>query len=164
MKRCASVMARRRESSPDGRRLRAVRVVEAVAEGDHDAWLVAAEQQGEAVQCGVRVPRRQELAAARIGRALLQVQVGDREQPGGRPEQGAGRVEHQTLAGEMDRSGGHAVLRAVELQADEFELQGIERLRRIRLAEVADQEYLLARASRLVSLRVSKSISEIDET
>ena len=86
---------------------RAVGVVEAVAEGDHHAGLVAAEQQGEAVERGVGVPGRQQLAAAGVGGAFLQVQVGDREQAGGRPEQRAGRVEHQPLAGEVDGGGGH---------------------------------------------------------
>ena len=81
--------------------------MEAVAERDHQAGLVAAQQQGEAVERGVGVPGRQELAAACVGRAFLQVQVGDREQAGGRPEQGAGRIEHQALAGEVDGGGGH---------------------------------------------------------
>ena len=90
-----------------GQAARAVGVVEAVAEGDHHAGLVAAQQQREAVERGVGVPRRQELAAAGVGGALLQVQVGDREQAGGRPEQGAGGVEHQALAGEVDGGGGH---------------------------------------------------------
>ena len=71
--------------------VRAIGVVEAVAEGDHHAGLVAPEQQREAVERGAGVPRRQELAAARVGGAFLQVQVGDREQAGGRPVAGRRR-------------------------------------------------------------------------
>ncbi len=81
--------------------------MEAVAEGDHQAGLVAAQEDGEAVERGVGVPGRQELAAAGVGGAFLQVQVGDREQAGGGPVEGAGGVEHEALAGEVDGGGGH---------------------------------------------------------
>ena len=86
----------------------ALRIVEAVTEGDHQARLITAQQRGEAVERGMGVPGRQELAAAGVGGALLQVQVGDREQAGGGPVQGAGGVEHKAFAGEVDGSGGHA--------------------------------------------------------
>jgi hypothetical protein len=82
-------------------------MVEAVAESEDEAWLVAAEQQGEAIERGVRVPGRQELALAGIRGALFQMQIGDGEQAGGGPEQRSGRVQHQALAGEMNGGGDH---------------------------------------------------------
>ena len=97
-----------RESSPEGSRVEPVGIVEAVAQGDDDARMVPPEQRGEAVQRGVGVPGRQELAAAGVGGAFLQVQVGDGEQAAGRPEHRAGGVQHQPFTGEMDRGGDHA--------------------------------------------------------
>ena len=91
----------------DGEAVGAVAIVEAVAEGHHQAWLLAAEQQGEAIQRGVGVPRRQELAVAGVGGAFLQMEVRYRQQIGGRPVQRTGRIEHQPLSGEVDGSGGH---------------------------------------------------------
>ena len=53
----------------------AIVVVEAVAECQDDAGLIMAQQPGEAVERRVRVPRRQQLPAARVRRTFFQVQV-----------------------------------------------------------------------------------------
>ena len=69
----------------------ALGVVERVAERDDDARLIAAQQQGQAIERGVGVPGRQQHALARIGGAFLQVQVGDDERAGGGPDAGRRR-------------------------------------------------------------------------
>ncbi len=86
----------------------AARIVETVAERDHAARLPAAQRECEAVEGRFGVPGRDQPPALGAGRALLEMQIGDREQSGGRPEQQPGGIEQQTLAGEMQRGRDHA--------------------------------------------------------
>ena len=86
---------------------RAARVVERIAQRHHRARRVPAQQRGQPVERGPRVPGRQQRPARRRGRAFLQMQVGHRQQPLRRPDQRAVGVEHQPLAGQVQRREGH---------------------------------------------------------
>jgi hypothetical protein len=50
-------------------------VVKAVAESDHEARLVTAQQDGQAIQRRMGVPGREKLTVPGVGGALLQVKV-----------------------------------------------------------------------------------------
>ena len=77
---------------------RPVPVVEGVAEAHDRARAQAGQRRLEPVDGGEGVVGRERRAAARVGRPLLEVQIGHHGQPPGRPVQQAGRVERQLLA------------------------------------------------------------------
>ena len=78
--------------------LAGLQVVHAVAERDHGSGIVAVDDLGEPLQGIARVVGRQQLALAREGRALLQVQVGDDQCVLARPVERARHVGAKHLA------------------------------------------------------------------
>ncbi len=89
---------------------RAVAIVETVAEREYRARPVAHDRFAKPRQRRRRVVGRQQRAMAREARGLLEMQVGDREQPLGRPIENAGRIDDNGGAGKLHlrRSGNPA--------------------------------------------------------
>ena len=83
-------------------------VMEAVAQRHHLPWGVAADGVGQQVECLARVPGRDELAGAGGRTAFLEMQIGHDQHALRRPMEAAAGIEHQPLAGEVERGSGHA--------------------------------------------------------
>ncbi len=94
----------REEGAVVGRDARERRVVvERVAQHDQPSRRVPPQRRLEAQQCLARVVGRQHPPLGREVASLLQVQVGDDEHARGRPDEDAGRAEHEALAREVQR-------------------------------------------------------------
>ena len=104
-------------------------VMEAVAQADHGLRLMALDDGRQLRQGLGRVIGRQELAAGGEARALLQMQIGDGEQPPLRPDQRAGEIGQEIGAVEAQRGGlAHSGSCGAGLLAHRFLDQGLGRL------------------------------------
>ena len=77
-----------------------------VAQGDGQARAQTADQQRQLVQRGAAVPGRNEAAGPGGGAAFFKMQIGDNDDPLGRPEQRAGGVKVEHVVVQVQRGRG----------------------------------------------------------